>query len=245
MATIGFAQIEEAQQRLNGIANATPVITSRTLDELTGRKVFLKCENFQRGGAFKFRGAYNAISKLVEEEGDDLRGVIAFSSGNHAQGVALAAQLLGVPATICMPTDAPTVKLAATRGYGAEILLYDRQTTDREAFARAAAEERELRLIPPFDHPDIIAGQGTTVLELLDAVPDLDAIVAPIGGGGLISRQVRRSTLRISTVMPIDLCHCTGTTFASPCKVLKYQAIPMLVRIRAAMIQCRPMATTP
>lgn len=187
MAPITFGHVEEAAARLSGIAHRTPVVTSRTLDALAGRKIFLKCENLQRGGAFKFRGAYNAISKLVEDQGDDVRGVIAFSSGNHAQGVALAAQLLGVAATICMPTDAPAVKLAATRGYGAEVVLYDRHTTDREAFARAIADERGLTLIPPFDHPDIIAGQGTSALELVDDVADLDAIVAPVGGGGLIS----------------------------------------------------------
>lgn len=184
--TVTFADIQRAAERLAGVAHRTPVITSRTLDALSGRSVFLKCENLQRGGAFKFRGAFNAISQLVER-GDAPNGVAAFSSGNHAQGVALAAQLLGVPAVICMPTDAPAVKLAATRGYGAEVLLYDRQAVDREAFARAVASERGLALIPPYDHLDIIAGQGTTALELLDEVPELDALVAPIGGGGLIA----------------------------------------------------------
>jgi threonine dehydratase len=183
---VTLADVQSAAERIAGVAHRTPVMTSRTLDALAGRSVFLKCENLQRGGAFKFRGAYNAISRLLER-GDAPHGVAAFSSGNHAQGVALAAQLLGVPAVICMPTDAPAVKLAATRGYGAEVLLYDRHTTDREAFACGVAAERGLALIPPYDHPDIIAGQGTTALELLEEVPELDALVAPIGGGGLIA----------------------------------------------------------
>lgn len=187
MSSVTFADIQAASERLAGVANQTPVVTSRTLNELVGCEVFLKCENFQRGGAFKFRGAYNAISQLVKQEGRALKGVVAFSSGNHAQGVALAASLLHIPAVICMPNDAPSVKVAATRGYGAEILIYDRQTTDREAFARAVAEERGHALIPPYDHPDIIAGQGTAALELMKAVPDVDALVVPVGGGGLIS----------------------------------------------------------
>jgi threonine dehydratase len=182
---ISYADVLEACERLRGIAHVTPVATSRTLDALAGRSVFLKCENLQRGGAFKFRGAYNTISRLSDDA--RRRGVIAFSSGNHAQGVALAAQLLGAPAVICMPNDAPAVKVAATRGYGAEVLFYDRQRDDREAFARAVAEERGLALVPPYDHPHIMAGQGTAALELLETVPDLDAVVAPIGGGGLIA----------------------------------------------------------
>lgn len=187
MTQISFADVQAAAERIAGVAHRTPVVSSRTLNELTGLEVFLKCESFQRGGSFKFRGAYNAISRLVEERGSDDAGVIAFSSGNHAQGVALAAKLLGVPAVICMPNDAPKVKLEATRGYGAEVLIYDRLTTDREAFAKGIAQERGLHLIPPFDHPDIIAGQGTATLELLQEVPDLDTVLTPIGGGGLIS----------------------------------------------------------
>lgn len=187
MTQISFANVQAAAERIAGVAHRTPVVSSRTLNELTGLEVFLKCESFQRGGSFKFRGAYNAISRLVEERGRDGVGVIAFSSGNHAQGVALAAKLLGVSAVICMPNDAPKVKLEATRGYGAEVLIYDRLTTDREAFAKGIAQERGLHMIPPFDHPDIIAGQGTATLELLQEVPDLDTILTPIGGGGLIS----------------------------------------------------------
>lgn len=181
---IQFSDVQAAAERLRGVAHRTPIHTSRTLDAWAGRQLFLKCESFQRSGSFKFRGAYNAISRLSEAE--RARGVAAFSSGNHAQGVALAAKLLGVPAVICMPDDAPAVKLAATREYGAEVLIYERATTDREAFARRVAVERGLTLIPPYDHPHIIAGQGTAALELLEDVSDLDALVVPVGGGGLI-----------------------------------------------------------
>jgi threonine dehydratase len=186
MATLAitFDDVQAAAERLKGIARRTPIETSKTLDRLTRRQVYFKCENFQRSGSFKFRGAYNAISRLSEAQ--QKRGVVAFSSGNHAQGVALAAQLLGVPAAICMPDDAPGVKIAATRDYGAEVLIYERATTDREAFAQSIAETRGAVLIPPYDHPHIIAGQGTAALELLQEVPELDALVVPIGGGGLI-----------------------------------------------------------
>jgi threonine dehydratase len=152
---------------------------------LTGRRVFFKCENFQRGGAFKFRGAYNRLVQLSDAE--KKRGVVAFSSGNHAQGVALAAKLLGIPATIVMPDDAPPVKLAATRGYGAHVIVYDRLKESREAIAKKLADERNVTIVPPFNDPHIIAGQGTAALELLEEIPDLDAIVTPVGGGGLIS----------------------------------------------------------
>ncbi len=182
---ITIDDIRAAAARLHGIAHRTPVATSRTLNERAGREVFLKCEHLQRGGAFKFRGAYNTISQLSDEE--RRRGVIAFSSGNHAQGVALAAKLLGVQAVICMPEDAPAIKVAATRGYGAEVRQYNRLKDDREAFTRAIAEERGLVMVPPFDHPNIMAGAGTATLELLEDVPDLDTILAPIGGGGLFS----------------------------------------------------------
>jgi threo-3-hydroxy-L-aspartate ammonia-lyase len=171
-----------AAERLEGVAHRTPVFTSRTLDGLAGGRVFLKAENLQRGGAFKFRGAYNTIAQLPPGT-----GVAAFSSGNHAQAVALAASLLGAPAVILMPEDAPPTKLAATRAYGAEVVTYDRYTQDREALGRELAEERGLVLVPPFDHPHVMAGQGTAALELLEDVPDLDALVAPVGGGGLLS----------------------------------------------------------
>jgi threo-3-hydroxy-L-aspartate ammonia-lyase len=183
--SINFDDIRAAQQRLRGVAHITPVVTSRTLDEQAGRTVFLKCENLQRGGAFKFRGAYNTISQLVPEA--RTRGVLAFSSGNHAQGVALAARLLGAPAVICMPDDAPAVKVTATRGYGAEVIFYDRLKDDRDAVARGIAAERGMTLVPPYDDLRIMAGAGTAALELVEHVPDLDAALVPIGGGGLIA----------------------------------------------------------
>lgn len=183
--TITFDDVQSAAQRLAGVAHRTPIATSRTLNERAGAEVFAKCENLQRAGAFKFRGAYNAISRLSEEQ--RARGVVTFSSGNHAQAVALVGRLLHTPTVIVMPHDAPAVKLAATRGYGAEVVLYDRVEQKRETIARQLSEARGLTLIPPFDHPHIIAGQGTTALELLADVPDLDVLIVPIGGGGLIS----------------------------------------------------------
>ncbi len=182
---ISFDDVCSASDRLNGIAHVTPVATSRTLDALSGCTVFLKCENLQRGGAFKFRGAYNMISRLPEDARQ--RGVVAYSSGNHAQGVALAARLLGAPAIICMPSDAPAVKVEATCGYGAEIVFYDRMRDDRAALAQRIAEERGATLVPPYDHPHIMAGQGTAALELLEQVNDIDTLVVPVGGGGLIA----------------------------------------------------------
>ena len=180
-----FNDILAAAGRLQGQAHRTPVAHGRSFDTAAGMSVWLKCEQFQRVGAFKFRGAYNKIATLPAEQ--RARGIIAFSSGNHAQAVALSAQIFGVPAVICMPTDAPEVKVAATRGYGAEIVRYDRMTEDREALARRLAEERGLTLVPPYNDPAIIAGAGTAARELLEDVPDLDVIAAPVGGGGLIS----------------------------------------------------------
>jgi threonine dehydratase len=182
---INFDDVTSAAERLAGIAHRTPIATSRTLNERTGAQVFAKCENLQRVGAFKFRGAYNAISRLSDEQLS--HGVVTFSSGNHAQAVALVGKLLGTPTVIVMPNDAPAIKLAATRGYGAEVVVYDRVEQKREAIAKQLAEERGLTLIPPFDHPHIIAGQGTAALELLTDVPDLDGLIVPIGGGGLIA----------------------------------------------------------
>jgi len=184
-STVTFSDVQSAAGRLAGQAHRTPVVTSRTFDQVAGCRVFFKCENLQRAGAFKFRGAYNALSQLTPER--RRRGVVAFSSGNHAQGLALAAKVLGIPATVVMPSDAPQIKMEATRGYGAEIVLYDRLTGDREAIARQLADERGLTVIPPFDHPHIIAGQGTAALELFQDVPDLDVLITPVGGGGLIS----------------------------------------------------------
>ena len=177
--------IRDAAWRLQGQAHRTPLAMSRTLNGLVGAEVYCKCENLQRAGAFKFRGAYNAVSQLGADQKQ--RGVVSFSSGNHAQALALVGQLLHTPTVIVMPDDAPAVKLAATRGYGAEVVLYDRVEQKREVIARQLGEERGLALIPPFEHPHIIAGQGTAALELLTDVPDLDVLIAPIGGGGLIS----------------------------------------------------------
>jgi threo-3-hydroxy-L-aspartate ammonia-lyase len=182
---IELADVEGAARRLAGVAHRTPVLTSRTLDERTGARVHVKAECFQRGGAFKFRGAYNKISALDD---DALRrGVIAYSSGNHAQAVAIAAALLGSHATIVMPEDAPAAKLDATRGYGAEIVMYDRWTQSREAIGARLAEERGLELVRPYDDPLVMAGQGTVALELLEEAPKLDVLLVPVSGGGLIA----------------------------------------------------------
>ncbi|MEP7353413.1 MAG: threonine/serine dehydratase [Acidobacteriota bacterium] len=183
--TVTFEDVRQASIRIQGIAKETPVLRSHTFDATTGISAFFKCENFQTGGAFKIRGAANFLRSIPK---DDLpRGVVAYSSGNHAQAVAIAARKLGVSATIVMPTDAPKSKLEATRAYGATIVLYDRLTEDRAAIGSRISTETGATLVPPFDHPWIIAGQGTTALELIEEVPDLDAIVVPIGGGGLMS----------------------------------------------------------
>jgi len=183
--TVTPADVKAAAARIAPYVHRTPVVTSRTLDARTGARLFLKCETFQRVGAFKARGAFSRLLLLSPDE--RRRGVVAFSSGNHAQAVALAARTLGVPATIVMPKDAPALKLAATRGYGAEVLLYDRREENREAIARRLVEERGAVLVPPFDDDAVIAGQGTLALELLADVPDLDLIVTPCGGAGLLS----------------------------------------------------------
>jgi threonine dehydratase len=206
-SAISFADVEDAGRRLAGVANRTPVVSSRTLDRVAGRRVFLKCESFQRAGAFKFRGAYNRISRLSPEE--RRRGVAAFSSGNHAQAVALVASLLDAPAVIVMPSDAPPVKLAATREYGAEVVLYDRRSEDREEVGRRVAAERGLTLVPPYDDPLVMAGQGTAALELLQDVPDLDTLLAPVSGGGLIAgcataAHALRPGIRVLGVEPED-----------------------------------------
>jgi threonine dehydratase len=177
--------VRAAAGRLRGVANRTPVHTSRTLDARTGARVFLKCENFQRGGAFKFRGAYNAVSKLSDEE--RARGVLTFSSGNHAQAVALTGRLLGIPVVVVMPDDAPAAKVEGTRGYGAEVILYDPREQDRQEIAAGLQRERGMALIPPYDHADVVAGQGTAALELMEEVGPLDVLFAPCGGGGLLS----------------------------------------------------------
>ncbi|HEY3766957.1 MAG TPA: threo-3-hydroxy-L-aspartate ammonia-lyase [Gaiellales bacterium] len=182
---IALDDVRAAAERLDGAAHRTPVLRSRTLDARTGAQVFLKAECLQRGGAFKFRGAYNMISALPAAA--RRRGVAAYSSGNHAQAVAIASGLLDSTAVILMPADTPQAKLDATRGYGAEIVTYDRYSEDREALGAALAHERGLTLVPPYEHPAIMAGQGTAALELLDEVPGLDLLLAPVGGGGLIA----------------------------------------------------------
>ncbi|HEY0295975.1 MAG TPA: threo-3-hydroxy-L-aspartate ammonia-lyase [Bordetella sp.] len=180
-----FADVEAAAARIAGFAHRTPVLTSSTADALAGARLFFKCENFQRMGAFKFRGGYNAIAKLTP--GQKQAGVLTFSSGNHAQAIALAARLLGVQATIIMPQDAPAAKRAATEGYGGKVVTYDRYQEDREAVARAIQEKTGATLIPPYDHEDVIAGQGTAAKELFEEVGELDYLFAPLGGGGLLS----------------------------------------------------------
>lgn len=183
--TVTFQDIQAASERIRPIAKRTPVMRSRGFDEAAGITAFFKCEHFQTGGAFKIRGAANFLRSIPKA--DLPRGVVAFSSGNHAQAVAIAARDLGVKATLVMPTDAPKLKLAATRAQGAEIVIYDRFTQDRAAIGAKISADTGATLVPPFDHPWIVAGQGTTALELLEEVPDLDAIVVPIGGGGLMS----------------------------------------------------------
>ncbi|MDR7051834.1 threonine dehydratase [Duganella sp. 3397] len=180
-----YADVVAASERIAGVAHRTPVMTSRTADSELGAQVFFKCENLQRMGAFKFRGAYNALAKF--DEAQRRAGVVAFSSGNHAQGIALSAQLAGIPATIIMPHDAPPSKIAATRGYGADVVLYDRYTQDREQIGRDLAQQRGMTLIPPYDHADVIAGQGTAAKELFEEVGQLDALFVCLGGGGLLS----------------------------------------------------------
>ncbi len=182
---VSYADVASAAERLAGHAHRTPVMSSRTVDERTGARVFFKCENFQRMGAFKFRGAHNAMSRLAADERK--RGVLAYSSGNHAQAVALAGKLLRVRVTIVMPADAPAVKLDATRGYGAEVVLYDKHKEVREEVAERVARERGLAMIPPFNHPHVIAGQGTAAKELIEEVGPLDYLFVPVSGGGLIS----------------------------------------------------------
>jgi threo-3-hydroxy-L-aspartate ammonia-lyase len=183
--SVTYADVEAAAGRIAGIAHRTPVLTSRTADTRTGAALFFKAEPLQRAGAFKFRGACNAIAALPPEQRK--RGVLAFSSGNHAQAIAYAGALQGVPTVIVMPHDAPAIKVAATRGYGAEIVSYDRYKEDREAVSRSLAEARGLSMIPPYDHPDVIAGQGTAVGELIEEVGPLDVLLVCLGGGGLLA----------------------------------------------------------
>lgn len=185
MSAVTFADVQSAAAQLASIAHRTPVVTSHTLNERVGAQVFLKCENLQRMGAFKFRGAYNAMSRLSAAQ--KLRGVITYSSGNHAQAIALSGRLLGVKTVVVMPENAPLTKLAATRGYGAEVVTYNPAEEDRKALAEAEAEKYGYSVIPPYDHPHVIAGQGTAALELIEDVGELDTLLVCVGGGGLLS----------------------------------------------------------
>jgi threonine dehydratase len=180
-----FDDVAAAAQRIKGFAHKTPVISSRTVNEELGAEVFFKCESLQRTGAFKFRGAFNALSKFDAQQRE--AGVVAFSSGNHAQAIALCAKLLGIPATIVMPHDAPVMKVTATQGYGGTVVIYDRYKEDREQIGRDLAQKHGMTLIPPYDHPDVIAGQGTAAKELIEEVGALDALFVPLGGGGLLA----------------------------------------------------------
>jgi len=206
-STVTFADIEEASKRIRPIAKRTPVMTSHGFDQAAGFRCFFKCENFQTGGAFKIRGASNFVSRLTPEQLK--RGVVAYSSGNHAQAVAIAARHWGAAATLVMPLDAPKSKVEATRAQGARIVTYDRLREDREAIGKRIAEETGATLVPPFDHPWTIMGQGTTALELIEEVPDLDALLVPVGGGGLISgcsiaAKHLRPGIRVIGVEPLD-----------------------------------------
>ena len=180
-----FEMVKAAQKRLEGHAHVTPIMTSRTLNQLTGAQIFLKCENFQRMGAFKFRGAYNAMSRLTDDQKE--HGVITHSSGNHAQAVALVGRLLGIKTVVVMPDDAPLIKRIATEGYGASVIEYDPEETTREKLSKDLEIEHGYTLVPPYDHIDIVAGQGTAAMELLDKLNSLDMLVVPCGGGGLLS----------------------------------------------------------
>ncbi|WP_193144893.1 threo-3-hydroxy-L-aspartate ammonia-lyase [Citrobacter europaeus] len=180
-----YNDVAAAAERIADYANRTPVMTSRTVNEEFAAEVFFKCENFQRMGAFKFRGAMNALRQFTPEQ--RAAGVVTFSSGNHAQAIALSAKLLGIPATIIMPHDAPAAKVAATKGYGGNVVMYDRYSEDREKIGRDLAEKHGLTLIPPYDHPHVIAGQGTATKELIEEVGQLDVIFVCLGGGGLLS----------------------------------------------------------
>lgn len=204
--SVQFDDVTAAAARLDGVVTVTPALTSRTMNDRLNCRAWFKCENFQRTGAFKFRGAYNAMVQLSDDQKH--RGVITYSSGNHAQAIALAGRLLDVSTTIVMPHDAPSIKLEATRGYGADVVLYDRSETIREELGREIAEERDLTLIPPYDHPDIIAGQGTAGLELFNEVGNLDILIVPCGGGGLLSgcstvAKALRPECRVIGVEPV------------------------------------------
>lgn len=206
--TIGLVDVEAAARRLVGVTHRTPVLTSSTLDEITNGQIYLKAECFQRGGAFKIRGAYNRIVTL--DPASRSHGIVACSSGNHAQAVAIAAGLLGAPATIVMPADAPTAKLAATRGYGAEIVAYDRYAEDREAITAQVAADRGRVIVPPYDDPYVMAGQGTSALELIEDVGELDTLLVPVGGGGLIAGSATAAKAMLPRVRVVGVEPAAG-----------------------------------
>jgi threonine dehydratase len=222
---VSFEDIAAAHERIKPHAHRTPVLSSTTIDARTGARVFFKCENLQRMGAFKFRGAYNALSQLTGEQ--KKRGVLAFSSGNHAQAVALAGKILGIKAVIVMPEDAPRVKLDATRGYGGEVVVY-RKGEDREAVSSRLVKERNLTLIPPFDHPHIIAGQGTAAKELIEDAGVLDALLVPCGGGGLLSgcAVAARRLLPDCRVIGVEPAAGDDATRSFKTKTLKVIQVP-------------------
>ena len=195
-----YDDVAAAAHRLKGMAHRTPVLRSSTADERLGAQLFFKCENLQRTGAFKFRGAFNTLAQFTDEQRE--RGVLAFSAGNHAQAIALSARLLDMPAAIVMPGDAPASKMAATRQYGAQVVTYNRYTEDREAISRRLALERGMTLVPPFDHPHVIAGQGTAAKELFEEVPDLDYLFVCVGGGGLLAAEALAPQCRVVGVEP-------------------------------------------
>jgi threonine dehydratase len=209
---LSLTDVRAAAERLKGVAHRTPVLTSRTLDERVGAEVFVQAENFPRIGAFKLRGAYNAFRRLTAEQLE--AGVAAYSSGNHAQAVALAARLAGTSAVILMPEDAPPTKVAATRGYGAEVVTYDRYTQDRAALAQELATERGRTLIPPYDNEDVMAGQGTVALELLEEVGHLGALLVPVGGGGLMAGCATAATLMCPGIRMIGVEPAAGDDHA-------------------------------
>ncbi len=214
IARLTIDDVRAAAQRLSGHIYRTPVISSAAVDEASDYRVFFKCESLQRAGSFKIRGALNKLLSLAPAE--RARGVVAFSSGNHAQGVALAARIVGTTAIICMPTDAPKLKVEATRGYGAEIVFYDRQKDDRAAVARRIAGDTGRALVPPYDDPAIMAGQGTAALELLEEVPALDALVTPVGGGGLMAgcSTVARTLVPSIAIFGVE-AHTANDTYLS------------------------------
>jgi threonine dehydratase len=224
---LGFADILDARRRLKGKAHATPVMTSRTLDALAGARVYLKCENLQRVGAFKFRGAYNAMARL--DKAQRRRGVVTFSSGNHGQAVALVGRILGIPTTVVMPADAPAVKRQATEGYGANVIAYDSQSASREQIASRLVAEKGCTIIPPFNHPDVIAGQGTAALELIDRVKTLDLLLVPCGGGGLLSGcamaiKGRSKTCRVVGVEPQTADDATRSFYSGTLQTVDHPA---------------------